>query len=132
MSQLGGDENRAKLAATWLLTSPGVPFVYYGEEIGMIGTKPDEDIGCPMPWASDDGRSVGFTTAQPWRDPADDYEERSVALQTVDADFLLTHYRELIHLRNEHAALRVGDWTKVHTGNRRSMLSFEAMRMRSY
>jgi glycosidase len=115
MSQLGGDENKAKVAAAWLLTSPGVPFIYYGEEIGMMGTKPDEDIRRPMQWASDDGLSVGFTTGRPWRYPAEDYEERSVALQTDDPDSLLNHYRSLIQLRNEHEALRSGDWSRVET-----------------
>ncbi len=115
MSQLGGDEKKAKVAATWLLTSPGVPFVYYGEEIGMTGTKPDEDIRRPMQWSSDDGLSVGFTSGRPWRYPADDYEVRSVALQTDGPDSLLNHYRALINLRNEHAALRVGEWIAVET-----------------
>ena len=115
MSRLGGDENKAKVAATWLLTSPGVPFVYYGEEIGMMGTKPDEDIRRPMQWRHDDGLSVGFTEGRPWRYPAEDYEERSVAHQTDDAGSLLSHYRSLIHLRNDHEALRVGQWTPVET-----------------
>ncbi len=48
MSQLRGDLPSAKLAAFLLLTSPGVPFLYYGEEIGMLGTQarradPDAD-----------------------------------------------------------------------------------------
>ncbi len=53
MSQLGGDVNKAKLAAFLLLTSPGTPFIYYGEEIGMQGKKPDENIRLPMQWTSD-------------------------------------------------------------------------------
>jgi len=97
-----------------LLTSPGVPFVYYGEEIGMTGTKPDEDIRRPMQWTSDD-IGVGFTTDVPWRAPAEDYQERSVALQEDDPNSLLNHYRNLIHLRNEHEALRIGQWTPVET-----------------
>ena len=44
MSQLKGDIGRAITAATILLTSPEVPFIYFGEEIGMSGGKPDEDI----------------------------------------------------------------------------------------
>ncbi|HEX6383690.1 MAG TPA: alpha-amylase family glycosyl hydrolase [Anaerolineae bacterium] len=116
MSQLRGDEGKARLAASILLTSPGVPFVYYGEEIGTTGTKPDEDIRRPMQWASD-GIGVGFTTGTPWRAPADDYEERSVALQEDDPDSLLNHYRNLIHLRNEHEALRIGEWTQVDTNS---------------
>jgi glycosidase len=116
MSQLDGDEDKAKLAASILLTSPGVPFVYYGEEIGMTGTKPDEDIRRPMQWASDD-IGVGFTTGTPWRAPAEGYQERSVVLQEDDSNSLLNHYRNLIHLRNGHEALRIGEWTQVEANS---------------
>lgn len=37
MTTLGGDVGEAKLAATALLTMPGLPFIYYGEEFGMTG-----------------------------------------------------------------------------------------------
>jgi glycosidase len=42
-----------------------------------------------------------------------------VARQTDDPDSLLTLYRDLIHLRNEHEALRVGDWTLVEANSPR-------------
>ncbi|MEP6985713.1 MAG: alpha-amylase family glycosyl hydrolase, partial [Chloroflexota bacterium] len=42
MFELTGDVNKAKIAASMLLTGTGVPFIYYGEEIGMMGAKPDE------------------------------------------------------------------------------------------
>ena len=58
----------ARLLATVLLTAPGTPFVYYGEEIGLAGAKPDERIRTPMPWtAADPG--VGFTTGPRGRSP---------------------------------------------------------------
>ncbi len=113
-----GDVEKAKAAAALLLTSPGVPFIYYGEEIGMTGTKPDEDIRLPMQWNSDDER-VGFTDGRPWRAPAADYPEVSVALQDDDPDSLLNVYRALIHLRNAHEALRRGDWTPAATNSNR-------------
>ena len=50
MTVFGGDVARAKLAATLLLTLPGLPFVYYGEEIGMTGDKPDPRLRTPMQW----------------------------------------------------------------------------------
>lgn len=112
------DVEKAKLAAALLLTSPGVPFLYYGEEIGMSGTKPDEDIRLPMQWRSDEA-GVGFTTGTPWRAPAADYPQVSVALQDADPDSLLNTYRTLIHLRNRHEALRVGEWAPVATNSNR-------------
>lgn len=118
MSVLDGDEAKAKVAASWLLTTPGVPFIYYGEEIGMQGRKPDEDIRRPMQWTSDSFK-VGFTEGVPWRAPFEDYETRSVALQQDAENSLLNHYRTLIHLRNTHPALRTGSFTFVETDSSR-------------
>jgi alpha-amylase len=59
LTALGGDVARAKLAATLLLTLPGLPFVYYGEEIGMSGDKPDERLRTPMQWSG--SANAGFT-----------------------------------------------------------------------
>ncbi len=118
MSQLRGDEGQARVAAALLLTGPGVPFIYYGEEIGMTGIKPDEDIRLPMQWVSN-SPTVGFTEGTPWRAAAADFPERSVTRQTDDPDSLLSLYRDLIHLRNEHEALRVGDWSLVEANSPR-------------
>jgi alpha-amylase len=116
MSQLGGDEGAARVAATILLISPGVPFIYYGEEIGMTGAKPDERIRTPLPW---DGTRVtwGFTTGVPWEILGTGYSTVNIASQTDDPGSLLSHYRRLIHLRNEHPALRTGSIQLVDTGN---------------
>lgn len=107
MSQLRGDGEAARLAATLLLTLPGTPFIYYGEEIGMTGQKPDELIRTPMQWSADE--QAGFTAGRPWEPVNADYEAVNVAAEASDPGSLLSHYRRLIHLRNEHAALRRGD-----------------------
>ncbi len=107
MSQLRGDGEAARLAATLLLTLPGTPFIYYGEEIGMTGQKPDELIRTPMQWSADE--HAGFTAGRPWEPVNADYEAVNVAAEASDPASLLSHYRRLIHLRNEHAALRRGD-----------------------
>ncbi len=118
MSEVKGDIRRAKLGATLLLTLPSTPMVYYGEEIGMAGTKgpaPDYDQTRrePMEWyAAETG--PGMTT---WYRPGNrnnqPHDGISVEEQQGKAGSLLEHYRALIALRNTHAALRTGRFEKV-------------------
>ena len=63
MSQLAGKVEKARVAAAMLLTAPGVPFIYYGEEIGMVGLEADEEQRTPMQWSG--GANAGFTTGRP-------------------------------------------------------------------
>lgn len=116
MSTLGGNVGKAKVAAALMLTSPGTPFLYYGEEIGMQGQKPDEDIRLPMQWS--DADSAGFTTGTPWRAPYKNYLQVNVASETNDPASLLSYYRTLINIRNQHPALRTGSIAFVTTTNR--------------
>ncbi len=115
MSVLNGNEEKAKLAAFMLLTLPGTPFLYYGEEIGMQGKKPDEDIRLPMQWSAED--NAGFSGSKPWREPKTDYPQANVAMQENNPNSLLSYYRELIQLRLSHPALRKGSTITVGTGN---------------
>jgi glycosidase len=98
LTVLDGDVGRAKLAASLLLTLPGVPFVYYGEELGMAGDKPDPRIRTPMPWTL--GPAGGFTTGEPWEPLQADSLTANVEAQDGDEGSILSHYRELIRLRN--------------------------------
>jgi len=117
MSVFGDDVQKAKMVAVMMLTSPGVPFVYYGEEIGMTGSKPDENIRRPMQWNGN--RAAGFTTSTPWRPVASDYHGTNVATENADPDSLLNLYRVLIQLRNDHASLRTGKTLILETGTQR-------------
>ncbi|MEW5873039.1 MAG: alpha-amylase family glycosyl hydrolase [Chloroflexota bacterium] len=113
MSMLGEDTGKAKVAASLLLTTPGVPFMYYGEEIGMLGLKPDERLRTPMQWSGKN--QAGFSQGEAWEAPNDDYAKRNVAAQTNDPDSLLAHYRALLRLRSAHAALRIGEFQQVES-----------------
>src|SRR5260370_40305952 len=103
MTALGGDVARAKLAATLLLTLPGAPFIYYGEEIGMTGAKPDPRLRSPMQWSA--GPGLGFTSGRAWESALPDSLTTTVAAQGADSGSLLNLYRPLSHLRRRSAAL---------------------------
>lgn len=117
MNQLHRDPIKAKLAAAVLLTIPGIPFIYYGEEIGMTGVKPDEMIRTPMQWS--EGENAGFTGGTPWEAVNSDYIDKNVAVQTEDPESLLSRYRDLIRIRATHPALQAGDYHPVDAANRR-------------
>jgi glycosidase len=114
MYELAGDEARAGLAATILLTLPGLPFVYYGEEIGMTGEKPDPRLRTPMHWSL--GPAAGFTTGVPWEPLQDDSLTANVEAMNRDPASLLSRYRRLIRLRDRSSALARGDFVPVHGG----------------
>ncbi len=107
-SQLGNDAGRLRLAASILLTLPGTPFLYYGEEVGLRNGAGagDEAKRTPMPWNAEDGG--GFTSGEPWHAFAPGRERDNVAAQEADAGSLLIRYRRLIRLRAGSRALRHG------------------------
>ncbi len=107
VTALGDDVARAKVAATLLLTLPGLPFVYYGEEIGMSGDKPDPRLRTPMHWTR--GQAVGFTDGLVWEPLQSDSLTANVEVQESDPNSLLNLYRRLIHLRAKHPALASGE-----------------------
>jgi glycosidase len=115
MSTLSGNIDQAKISAFLLLTSPGVPFIYYGEEIGMQGEKPDEDIRLPMQWTS--AQNAGFTSGSPWMAPNTDYLTVNVEAEKNDKDSLLNYYSELIAIRKQSSVLANGNLLILQTKN---------------
>jgi glycosidase len=115
MNQLGGNLGKAKAAASLYFSLPGVPFVYYGEEIGLIGEPPHEVDLHTMQWTA--GKYAGFSQAKPSTPLDVSYPIYNVAAEIGDPNSLLSHYRTLISLRNSHPALRTGDLRLLSTVN---------------
>lgn len=124
-TELTNDPARLKLAAAILLTLPGTPFIYYGEELGLQngpGGK-DEWKRTPMPW--DATPTGGFTSGKPWYDLAPGRETANVAAETGDPNSLLSTYRLLIRARHRSSSLRFGTMEKVTpTGQPAAVLSY--------
>lgn len=115
-----GPEALRKLAMM-LLTLPGMPFIYYGEEIGMSDVAipvaeqndPQASYGkgrdgarTPMQWSNQP--NGGFSTVRPWLPVPENYKEVNVAAQLGDQRSLLSLYRDLIRLRKASRALKYG------------------------
>jgi alpha-amylase len=111
---LGNSAGKMRNAAAILLTLPGAPFLYYGEEVGLQNgpTSADESKRTPMPWTA----SGGFTTAPPWFAYAPGLNVNNVESQTDDPRSLLSYYRNWIAARKHSAALLKGDITPLDTG----------------
>ncbi len=115
LSALDGDISKAKLAASILLSLPGTPYIYYGEEIGMLGKKPDPNIREPFLWTD----SIADTIRTKWIKPefTVDGSVRPLSIQMTDEQSLFNHYKTLIHLRNQSIALTFGDLQEAGYGN---------------
>jgi cyclomaltodextrinase len=95
ISIAGGDTASVRLGTLLMFTFPGAPCIYYGDEIGLTGGRPDAMARRPFPW---------------------DYPER------WDRE-LLDFYKAVIALRKAHPALRTGTLRQVHAD--RNLYVFE-------
>jgi len=112
-TQLGGDLAALRLCASILLTLPGAPFLYYGEEVGVRNGPGnlDESKRTPMPW--DPSANGGFSTGDPWYPFSPGRDSLNVATQDAAERSLLAHYRRWIRARSNSPALRRGDLSFV-------------------
>lgn len=115
LTQLKGDAGAMRSAAAMLLLGPGVPFIYYGEELGMTGNKPDENLRTPMQWSG--GETAGFTAGKPWEEARTDRAVANVERESREESSLLNWYRRLIRVRGGYAALSGGGFEPVESGN---------------
>jgi alpha-glucosidase len=119
-------EARCRVLCALLLCLRGTPFIYYGEEIGMLDGKLKrkelrDPLGIslwPLPFGRDGGRrpmqwdaraNSGFSSAAPWLPASPDYPRRNVEAQSADPESLLSFYVSLIGLRKSEPALISGE-----------------------
>lgn len=120
-TSFGGSIDKSILAASIYLTLPGTPFIYYGEEIGMEGAKPDEYIREPFKWTDD--MKAEYQTY--WIVPRYNIPNNGISLedQLKDPNSILNHYKKLIELRQIHKAISLGEIEKIESKDR-SVLAY--------
>ncbi|WP_367198581.1 maltose alpha-D-glucosyltransferase [Amorphus sp. 3PC139-8] len=121
------DRRKIELLNSFLLSFPGTPIVYYGDEIGMgdnyyLGDR--DGVRTPMQWSSD--RNAGFSRTNPQRlylpaiqDPVYGYPALNVESQTFDPSSLLNWMRRMIAVRKQHQAFGRGTMTLLYPSNRK-------------
>jgi maltose alpha-D-glucosyltransferase / alpha-amylase len=124
---LGNDEDKIRLMHSLLLSMPGSPILYYGDELGMgdniyLGDR--NGVRTPMQWSPD--RNAGFSRADPQRlylppimDPIYGYQSVNVEAQQRHSASLLNWMRRVIEVRKAHRVFGRGSLTFLDPGNRR-------------
>jgi maltose alpha-D-glucosyltransferase/alpha-amylase len=121
------DPERIKLMNSLLLSMPGSPILYYGDEIGMgdniyLGDR--NGVRTPMQWSPD--RNAGFSRADPQRlflppimDPIYGYEAVNVEAQQRDPTSLLNWTKRMLAIRKTSHAFGRGKLSFLAPGNRK-------------
>lgn len=129
---LDNDRRKIELMNSLLLSLPGTPVIYYGDEIGMgdnfyLGDR--NGVRTPMQWSSD--RNAGFSKANPQRlylpvivDPEYHYNTINVENQLNNSNSLLSWMKRLISLRKKFKAFGRGSITFLQPGNRKVLVFF--------
>src|SRR5205823_3038137 len=124
------DPDRIKLMNSLLLSMPGSPVVYYGDEIGMgdniyLGDR--NGVRTPMQWSPD--RNAGFSRADPQRlflppimDPIYGYEALNVEAQQRDPGSLLNWMKRMLSVRKQSHAFGRGSLAFLPAGNRKVLV----------
>lgn len=110
VDDLNGDLSQAGMAASLLLTLPGAPYLYYGEEIAMQGQKPDENIREPFLWDMP-GKDASQTSWMKARFSTD-YTVVPLKQQMKDSSSFWHHYKSLLQFRAKNEFMRSGDIAK--------------------
>jgi maltose alpha-D-glucosyltransferase/alpha-amylase len=128
---LENDTDQIELFTALLLSLPGSPVLYYGDEIGMgdnIWLGDRDAVRTPMQWTPD--RNAAFSTAEPGRltlpvvmDAVYGYQVTNVESQLMNTSSLLHWTRHMIEVRRQNPAFGLGDFTDIG-GSNPSVLSY--------
>jgi maltose alpha-D-glucosyltransferase/alpha-amylase len=128
---LDNDIDQIELFTALLLSLPGSPVLYYGDEIGMgdnIWLGDRDGVRTPMQWTPD--RNAGFSTATPGRlslptimDPVFGYQAVNVEAEVENTSSLLHWTRRMIQARKQHPAFGMGTFSDLG-GSNPSVFSF--------
>ena len=128
---LDSDINQTELFTALLLSLPGSPVLYYGDEIGMgdnIWLGDRDGVRTPMQWTPD--RNAGFSTSDPGRltlpvimDAVYGYQAINVESQVTNTSSLLQWTRRMIEVRKQNPAFGLGDFHDLG-GSNPSVLSY--------
>ena len=121
------DRRKIELMNSLLMSMPGTPIVYYGDELGMgdnyyLGDR--DGVRTPMQWSQD--LNAGFSRANPQQlflpvimDPIYGYQAVNAESQQQDPSSLLNWMRKLIQVRKQHTAFGRGAMTLLYPRNRK-------------
>jgi len=128
---LDNDRNQLELFTALLLSLPGSPVMYYGDEIGMgdnIWLGDRDGVRTPMQWTLD--RNAGFSTSDPQRlylpvnmDPIYGYQALNVEAQQRNSASLLHWTKRMIEIRKRHPVFGLGAYDELNSSNP-SVLAF--------
>ena len=111
------DEYKTKLAGAMNILMSGSCFIYYGEEIGMVGSGNDPSKRAPMVW--NDARDNGTTNPPPECELPEEYPFGSLEAQKTDDASVYNYYRQVIAIRNALPVIshgRTTEETALNTG----------------
>ncbi len=128
---LDNDRNQLELFTALLLSLPGSPVLYYGDEIGMgdnIWLGDRDSVRTPMQWTPD--RNAGFSTCNPGQlglpvvmDPIYGHQVTNVEAQLQSSTSYLHWTRRMVQVRKQNPAFGLGSWVDLG-GSNPSVLSF--------
>ncbi len=125
---------RARLLALMLLTLRGMPFIYYGEELGMMDVPIPSDkiqdpfekqvpgLGLgrdpartPMQWNAEP--YAGFSKMEPWLPLSPDFQQINILEESADPSSMLNLYKKLLQLRRQMQVLSTGTYDSIDCRN---------------